>query len=80
MNSKYVGLGQAMWQELAPAFVEVGDANAADGVRERAQMWAGFMAGAVGSMAADLGIDIAATVVASVMSAAADVAKQEAAH
>ena len=80
MDSKYAALGQAMWQQLAPTFVDVGDANGADGLRERAQLWAGFMAAAVGSMASDLGFDIAETVVAGVMNAAADVAKQEGTH
>lgn len=61
-----VDLGKEMWLMLSDTFKLVARENKAFTTAEKAQIWAGFLAGAGGSMCFDLGRDNAIAVMESV--------------
>lgn len=62
-------MGMAMWNHLAPAFKEAMKDAAMVNHKERAQVWASFLAAASGGMVNDLGKPDALTILEGVMAA-----------
>jgi hypothetical protein len=63
-----VDIGAAMWSILRSEFAGALKENTADS-KQRAQVWAGFLAGAAGAMSNDLGKRDAITVLEGVLAA-----------
>lgn len=66
MKKPGLDLGKEMWMILGDTFRYVARANGATTQADKAQIWAGFIAGAGGSMCADLGREDAIVVMESV--------------
>lgn len=64
-----VRMGQNMWEMLADSFTLTARANGAFTDSEKARVWAGFLASAVGAMACDLGQEKARVVLTGVSNA-----------
>lgn len=69
MKKSGVDLGKEMWLMLADTFKVVARENDAITQADKSQIWAGFLAGAGGSMCCDLGRENALAVIDAVKGA-----------
>lgn len=77
MSDGKLDLGSFMWNELSTTFNEVVSLNAGPDHAKKAQIWAGFMAAATGSMCKSLGPADTALILKAVSDVLPDVARDQ---
>jgi len=72
-----IELGQQMWKGLLLPFQQMAVDHGIATTAEKAQLWAGFLAGASGAMCADIGPDNTQAVLDQIKKSCAEVMRNE---